>query len=89
MEVLMVAATASYAHEGGWEGPGAGWWWLLRPLVLVLWIVLIAVIVRWVLRSTHRHDPSPMERARDVVAERYARGEINADEFRDRLDRLR
>ncbi|HEV2109000.1 MAG TPA: hypothetical protein VGR16_12105 [Thermomicrobiales bacterium] len=89
MEVLMVTAAASYAHEGGWEGLGGGWWWLLRPLMLLLWIVLIAVIVRWVLRSTDRHGPFPMERARDIVAERYARGEINADEFRDRLDRLR
>jgi uncharacterized membrane protein len=30
-----------------------------------------------------------MERARDVLAERYARGEVTTEEYRERLERLR
>jgi uncharacterized membrane protein len=30
-----------------------------------------------------------MERARDILAERYARGELTVDEYRERLEQLK
>jgi putative membrane protein len=57
--------------------------------MILLWFVLIAVLFRWVLWRGPRWHPSGMERARDILAERYARGEISGEEYRERLDQLR
>lgn len=61
---------------------GGGWHWF--PFAL-LWIGL-AVLVTWLIVS--RKGPSGVDRARDILAERYARGELTNDEYRERLDRL-
>ena len=89
MGILTIAATTYLADDGPWEGAGDGWWWLIRPLMLLVWIVVIALVVRWVLRTTGRGGPSGVERARGILAERYARGELNAAEYRERLEQLR
>jgi putative membrane protein len=69
---------------GGSHMWGAGWWWLV---VLLFWVAVIALIV-WAVRSGRRDGPStpdPTNDARRILAERYARGEIDADEYRERL----
>jgi putative membrane protein len=71
------------------DGPGH-WWFLLFPLV---WIAVIALLIRFVFRRggwgcRPRGGWSPGERARGILAERYARGEIGDDEYRTRLERL-
>jgi uncharacterized membrane protein len=35
----------------------------------------------------HR-EPTPIERAQGILAERYARGEIDGEEYRERLSQL-
>ena len=72
----------------GW-GPGGGWGWLWGPIVLLLWVVLIATVVWVVARSTRPRERSGLERAREVLAERYAGGELTTDEYRERLEQLR
>jgi putative membrane protein len=62
-----------------WEG---GWHWF--PFAF-LWVGL-AVLVTWLI--VRRREPSGLDRARDILAERYARGELTNDEYRDRLDGL-
>jgi putative membrane protein len=63
---------------------GHGWW----PLWPILWFVVIGTVV-WLIvrRRPRRHDP--LDRAREVLAERYARGELTSEEYRARLDGLR
>jgi putative membrane protein len=64
-----------------------GFWWF--PFSL-LWIaVLVAAI--WLLARTMRPGErrSGLERASDILAERYARGELSAEEYRARLEELR
>jgi NADH dehydrogenase FAD-containing subunit len=39
-------------------------------------------------RSRHGHGSDPTSRAREILAERYARGEIDTDEYHDRLQHL-
>jgi putative membrane protein len=64
-------------------------WFLFFPLV---WIVAIALVIRFVfMRRGWGCWPRagwPGDRARGILAERYARGEIGDDEYRTRLDRL-
>ena len=74
------------------DGPFAdgGELWFLWPLVPLFWIVVIALVLRFVVFRGHRHgEPSPLERARGILAERYARGEIDGEEYRRRSEELR
>jgi putative membrane protein len=71
-------------RSGEHWGPGP-----FGPLFLLLWLVLIGTVVWLVARSLRRREPSGTERARDILAERYARGDLSADEYRARLEDLR
>ena len=55
----------------------------------LLWLVLLGLAIWWIVRGRRWHHPSGMERARDILAERYARGEITGEEYRERLEQLR
>jgi putative membrane protein len=70
-------------------GPGGEWGWLWAPIVLLLWAGLIATVVWFVARSARPRERSGAERARDVLADRYARGELTTEEYRERLVQLR
>jgi putative membrane protein len=61
-------------------------WWPLWPL---LWLAVIATVV-WLVRGRHWARPprSGADRARDILAERFARGEITGEEYRERLEQL-
>jgi putative membrane protein len=68
-----------FMEHGGW---GGGPWFLLFPL---LWgALLVTVFLVW--RGRYRHRTGGAEQ---ILAERYARGEISADELRQRRDDLR
>jgi putative membrane protein len=72
---------ANHAHE--W-GPG-GWWPVFPLFWLLLWGVLIFALFRFRGRWGWRHGAS----AESVLAERYARGEISEDEYKERLNVLK
>ena len=40
------------------------------------------------MRGVRPRDRSGAERAREILAERYARGELSSDEYRERLEHL-
>jgi putative membrane protein len=79
-----------------WDGNGlGGWGYALMTISMVLfWALLIAGVVA-LIRATGRDNrgsvgqvaqsPGPEE----VLAQRYARGEIDQDEYHQRLDVLR
>lgn len=54
-----------------------------------LWLALLAVGIWFLVRGRRFRPPSDMDRARGILAERYARGEITGDEYRERLEQLR
>jgi putative membrane protein len=83
-----VVAFGGDGWRRGW-GSGGGWAWLWGPIVLLLWVALIATVVWFVARSARPRERSGVERAREVLAERYARGELTTDEYRERLEQLR
>ena len=92
LSALSSAATAatSLSHYG--PGPGAGgfgWLWLLVPL---FWIAFFVLLVAFVGRRLRRgganwqmHGPSPEQ----TLGDRYARGEVDEQEYRSRLEVLR
>jgi putative membrane protein len=68
-------------HADGWGHP----WW---PLWLLFWAALIGSAI-WLILKRRDRGADPLDRAREVLAERYARGELTGEEYRDRLDGLR
>jgi putative membrane protein len=74
-----------------WWDHGWGWgdWLGMSLMMLVFWGVVIGLIVATVRnRSTPDAAVSP-RRAEDVLAERFALGEIDEAEYQDRLRVLR
>ncbi|SOC48957.1 putative membrane protein [Blastococcus aggregatus] len=68
---------------------GMGWMWLFW-LLLIIGVALLAVVaVRaaggGVTRGGGREVPREQSRARQVLDERYARGEISTEEYQERL----
>jgi putative membrane protein len=78
--MILFAHIASVLADHGQHEAGA--WWF--PFGLV-WIVAGGALIWVVLRSTRSRNRT----AEDVLAERFARGEIAADEYRERLAELR
>lgn len=74
-----------------WHGTEWSWWgWLAMGLSMIVFWVAVVVLVVLVLNrlsSTDRGRQGP--RPEDVLAERYARGEIDDDEYERRSSRLR
>jgi putative membrane protein len=62
---------------------GRGWWWVMG----IGWLVFLALVVTLVVVLV-RHFGSPGGRgvrsAQDTLAERFARGEIDEEEYRRR-----
>ena len=88
-------------HDGNWHdgmGDGAGWWWFLMVIMMIaFWGGLIWIGVA-VLRHNRQAPPtSPpisdqsvqRRSAQDILAERLARGEIDIEDYRQRLAALR
>lgn len=75
-------------HMGGW---GGGWMWLWGVVMMALFVVLIA----WLVQTTgggasagYSPQRSPVERAQEILAERYARGDLTTEEYRERVAEL-
>jgi putative membrane protein len=73
------------ASNWGWSPRAGGGLWLIIPL---LWITVIGLLV-WLVARRRSPAADPTDRAREVLAERYAQGELSTDEYRERLDNLR
>jgi len=85
---LALAQTGRY---GGWHmGPGmmGGWGmgWFGGIFMIAFWILILVGLVffvRWLIQSTSRNRAigNVESRAIDILKERYAKGEIDKDEF--------
>ena len=80
---------ASGPYMMGW---GGGWYGMfLGPLFMILVLALViaaaVLLVRWLAGPSHPIQPPhapPGRTALDILKERYARGEIDKEEFEDR-----
>lgn len=82
MTAIMAAQTTwPLCHSWGW----AGWGWHL-----LAWGLAIALVVAVIVAATRRGPPSRPDRdARALLDERYARGELTAEEYQQRAEDLR
>jgi putative membrane protein len=73
-----------------WNDSGWAWFWMATMMV-VFWAIVVAAIVLVVraLRSPQGGGIPAARTPQDILAERYARGEIDADEYRRRVDELK
>jgi putative membrane protein len=70
-----------------WEWHSGWFWWWMGVAMLVFWGVVAWVVVTLV---RERDEQSPATRgAREILDERYARGEIEDDEYRRRSELIR
>ena len=63
-------------------------WWFVFPFFWLLWLGVIVTVLYFVVRGKSRRW-SGGDRAKAILAERFARGEISGEEFRERLEQLR
>lgn len=80
---------------GHWGVGMGGWAWLFLALLIVGIVVLVVVLVRVLAGGTAGGPAGPTEptgggrrdrhRAQEILAERYARGEISTEEYQERL----
>jgi len=75
--ITSLVAGSQWDHDGLWFLPFA-----------LLWIAVLGTAIWFVARTLRRAHPSGVERARGILAERYARGEVSGEEYRERLDEL-
>jgi putative membrane protein len=83
-----------------WDGHGWGWggWMLMTFIMILFWALVIGAIVVLLRGFRGGGQAAPEGRgqaasegrsAEQILAERYARGEIEEDEYRRRLDVVR
>lgn len=80
----LLAQARGWDHMSGW---GGGWMWLWGSLMMLTWVAIIAAAVWLVLRSYHA-DHRGTRRARDLLDERLASGELTLEEYRERREAL-
>jgi putative membrane protein len=78
------------------DGPGVGGIGLVALLAFVLWLafvvlllLLVILAIRWLIRQLNSPSTAPAadageDRALATLRERFARGEIDADEYEQR-----
>jgi putative membrane protein len=68
-----------------WAGHGGGPWFLLFPL---LWIAVIVAVIFAFRGGWRRHWYDGVAHAESILGERFAKGEITAEEYRERREAL-
>ncbi|MEX1265213.1 MAG: SHOCT domain-containing protein [Actinomycetota bacterium] len=71
----------------GWSGGGWGVFWMILSMSVIVALVWLAVRA-FVTDGDRRDRGEPAREASDVLAERFAKGELDADEYRERRDAL-
>lgn len=71
-----------------WDGWGWGWGW---AWMWAFWVFILALIIFavWRMAANGRHVGPHRDPAEEMLRMRYARGEIDAEEYERRLSDLR
>ena len=85
MTLLTQMLADGYGHMD-WDG---GWMWVWAVLMLTIFVGLIVWLVRTMTHRSGSHPHDHSARAREILAERFAKGELSTEEYRERVDELR
>jgi putative membrane protein len=99
---VLLTASVSYAQGPGMTGwgygPGMMGWgygmgWFGTILMAVFWIAILVglvFLIRWVVVSTkpEAREAKPEDSAMEILKKRYARGEIDKQEFEEKKKAL-
>lgn len=86
---VLADSAGDWGHMGDW---GGGWMWLWGVPTMLFFVVFLVWLVRLGVGSNPPTGPAPRdpdERAREILAERYARGDLSTEEYRERASELR
>jgi putative membrane protein len=82
----LIDQRGNWDHMHNW---GSWWWmWLIALMTMTALVLVVVWAVRSATGSSGAVPPDPLDRAREILAERYARGELTTEEYRERLDQL-
>ncbi len=88
---MMITGTAGLFDAGGFDHMN-GFGWGMMGIGWVVGLILIGVLVWAIVQATSRSSEpgaaSSAGSAEAILADRFARGEIDDDEYRRRLDTL-
>ncbi len=78
-----------WGHGPGMMGYGYGMGWFGGIIMIAFWIAVIVgivLLIRWLIISTRTasHGTSSGDSALEILKKRYARGEINKQEFEEK-----
>jgi putative membrane protein len=82
----MTGMVLAQMGDGG-DHMGRGWWWVMG----IGWLIFLAVVVVLVVLVVRHFTADAPRRgnAEDLLAQRFARGEIDEEEYRNRRAALR
>lgn len=81
----IVAQRDGWNHMGGWDG---GWMWLWGVVMMLAFVALVVWIARSTGTGAQSEQGDPTARGREILAERFARGELTREEYREHIDEL-
>ena len=95
LSVWLLPVSHAIADPGrnGWHGPmpwmgWGGWWFGPLTMVIALAVLILAVIGLWRLFSGVGAKRASQDGSLDILRERFARGEIDEEEFEARRKAL-
>ena len=88
---VLADTNGNWDHMNGW---GGGWMWLWGVAMMSLFVVFIVWLIRADATGPRRDQTQapthrgPTDRGKEILAERYANGELSTDEYRERVQQL-
>ena len=85
-----------YHHGPGMMGSGGGFGWFMGPIMMLIFLMaavaVVVLLIRWLGGADHHRPGKRGDGDTDALAvleQRFARGEIDEEEFRKRKQILR
>jgi putative membrane protein len=91
ISLSLLTSLPAAAQQSPYYGPswgGGGWWMLFGPFTMILFVALIVAVVvllvRWLGGQGGAGQLPPSKSALDILRERFARGEIDKQEYEEK-----